>query len=111
MMKPEHVIQFCDYKLQQYQPKRDKAYADYLAYVAKIEARWYYKLFNQKFVPSIWDEKYLAFTRFDWYIEIITDLKKVAIYKDKMQYQTMIIKDNTYNQQFYRWADINNIPY
>lgn len=113
MMKPAHVIEFCDYKLKQYQAKQDIAYAKYLAYETKINNRWYNKLFNLKYQPSLWASIHIANkkNRHTRYIEMINDLKKVAIYKDKMGYDTMIIKNNTYNQQFYNWADENNIPY
>ena len=99
-MHPTHVIDFIDYKIAEYQKKHDINKAEY-------DAKWYNKLFGNKYT-GMWD--FWDWYRYSYWIDELNEIRREAIYKDKMDYTVMNI-DSKWHTHFYKWAQENNIPY
>ena len=105
-MHPTHVMDFIDYKLDQYQERYNESKSKYDIMLRNYQnAPWYKKFFVDH--PSNYDWE------FWWvgsWIEQLKELQNEAIYKSKMECESMKI-DRTWHKLFYKWARENNIPY
>lgn len=105
-MHPTHVIDFIDYKLPEYQKRYDESKAKHDAMLANYESKnWFVKIFTDHPASYDWDYWWVG----SW-IEQLRQLQNEAIYKSKMEYESMEI-DKTWHKLFYKWARDNNIPY
>lgn len=111
-MKPEHVLKFAEYKLDQATEYLKATETKYQSYKEEYENKFLPKLFGWKYEDSgsgdrswmgSWDF-WITNDRILYYIQMINH----ATYCEKMKHSTMNIdKPNL----FYKWCTENNIPY
>lgn len=106
-MNPKHVLDYIDYRLPIIQNRHDYNKAIYDKYKANYDAKWYHKMFGMKYT-GMWD--FWDWFYFDRRITELETMRKEALYKTKMGYTRMDILE-TWTDDFYKWAEENNIPF
>jgi hypothetical protein len=108
-MQPSHVLDFVDFKLDEYQKRYDKNKADFDIAKAEYENTRWNKFWGNKYtldwLYNAWDFQWV-----DMWMDELRVIRREAEYKHKMDYMRMDIPENWQNQ-FYKWAADNKIPF
>jgi len=105
-MNPKHVLDFVDFKIDDLQKK----YADSLSKYNKLMAEYKAMPFYKRWFANNPKYGYWSWQVGEYYIEQLNDIKREALYKNKMDYMRMDINSD-WHKAFYKWADTNKIPY
>lgn len=107
-MKPQHVIEFAQYKLHYYSQVLENLDAEFNRARIKYESGFFAKFFNLKY-----EEGFATGIRRGGYLCYKQDMENMlakAKYFSKMGYETMTISKDWQNQ-FYNYCEKHNIPY